>query len=400
MDVPVGQIRCSRNDGKNWRCSEMAVPGHKHCPKHMRWSAGSRNAAASKQQGANGGVKRPRWMPDPGAKDVHSGGMPFGAQNPFLASPLLSAAASALDELHHKENMMRALGGMMPAAFGFGRWPASVPAASAPGSGTVRPTPSKAPFSFENLHTSATAAATQSAMGASAAASAAAAVAAMAAASAGMAGSLSPSVSCTVELATFPAAGDTTGQGETGPTIHRTLSLAALSSFDALHCTLAGIAGAPSTYWRSLRSFDTSSCVHRRARCAKSSRWRDLADIHGKRSHGSRQIIGYEKTLAAASPSAVKPVPAAPPQLPPGIVFNPFMMAMMSGGNPGEFRASCRAIYGPERDVYGDDDVCSRGRRHARCDSNSLREAGLSEEISVAKVAPSRIATLELKFNH
>ena len=121
----MGQIRCSRNDGKNWRCSEMAVPGHKHCPKHMRWSAGSRNAAASKQQGANGGVKRPRWMPDPGAKDVHSGGMPFGAQNPFLASPLLSAAASALDELHQKENMMRALGGMMPAAFGFGRWPAS-----------------------------------------------------------------------------------------------------------------------------------------------------------------------------------------------------------------------------------------------------------------------------------
>ena len=334
-EVPVGQIRCSRNDGKNWRCSEMAVPGHKHCPKHMRWSAGSRNAAASKQQGANGGVKRPRWMPDPGAKDVHSGGMPFGAQNPFLASPLLSAAASALDELHHKENMMRALGGMMPAAFGFGRWPASVPAASAPGSGTVRPTPSKAPFSFENLHTSATAAATQSAMGASAAASAAAAVAAMAAASAGMAGSLPPSVSCTVELATFPAAGDTTGQGETGPTIHRTLSLAALSSFDALHCTLAGIAGAPPpTGGR----YDPSTLQvaytdeHGVPRVLGGETWpifmTSARTVHAR-------ILVTKETLAAASPSAVQPVPVAPPQLPPGAMFNPFMMAMMSGGNPG-----------------------------------------------------------------
>jgi hypothetical protein len=341
VEVPAGQIRCSRNDGKNWRCSEMAVSGHKHCPKHMRWSAGSRNAAASKHQGANGGVKRPRWMPDPAAKDVHRGGMPFGAQNPFLASPLLSAAASALDELHHKENMMRALGGMMPTAFGFGRWPASVPAASAPGSATARPTPSKVPFSFENLHTTATAAATQSTMGASAVASAAAAVAALAAASAGMAGSLPPSVSCTVELATFPAAGDTTGQGETGPTVHRTLSLATLASFDALHCTLASIAGAPPPVGGRYNPSTLQVAYtdeHGVPRVLGGETWpvfmASARTLHAR-------ILVTKETLAAASPAAAQPVPsttlatpAAPPQLPPGTMFNPFMMAMMSGGNP------------------------------------------------------------------
>ncbi|KAK3285143.1 hypothetical protein CYMTET_7242 [Cymbomonas tetramitiformis] len=39
--VDTAWTRCSRNDGKNWRCSEKAVQGHKHCQKHLRWVNGS-----------------------------------------------------------------------------------------------------------------------------------------------------------------------------------------------------------------------------------------------------------------------------------------------------------------------------------------------------------------------
>ena len=56
IEIPEGRMRCSRNDGKNWRCSEMAMPGHKHCQKHMRWSAGGR----SKQRGGAARARRAR----------------------------------------------------------------------------------------------------------------------------------------------------------------------------------------------------------------------------------------------------------------------------------------------------------------------------------------------------
>ena len=169
----------------------------------------------------------------------------------------------------------------------------------------------------------------------------AAAVAALAAASAGMAGSLPPSVSCTVELATFPAAGDTTGQGETGPTVHRTLSLATLASFDALHCTLASIAGAPPPVGGRYNPSTLQVAYtdeHGVPRVLGGETWpvfmASARTLHAR-------ILVTKETLAAASPAAAQPVPsttlatpAAPPQLPPGTMFNPFMMAMMSGGNP------------------------------------------------------------------
>ena len=139
------------------------MSGHKHCPKHMRWSAGESERGSFEAPGSERRSEEAAMDARSGCKGRATVAVcRLALKNPFLASPLLSAAASALDELHHKENMMRALGGMMPTAFGFGRWPASVPAASAPGSATARPTPSKVPFSFENLHTTATAAATQS----------------------------------------------------------------------------------------------------------------------------------------------------------------------------------------------------------------------------------------------
>lgn len=40
-EADTAWTRCSRNDGKNWRCSEKAVQGHKHCQKHLRWVNGS-----------------------------------------------------------------------------------------------------------------------------------------------------------------------------------------------------------------------------------------------------------------------------------------------------------------------------------------------------------------------
>lgn len=32
--IPEGPARCSKRDGRNWRCSEMAMPGNKLCQKH------------------------------------------------------------------------------------------------------------------------------------------------------------------------------------------------------------------------------------------------------------------------------------------------------------------------------------------------------------------------------
>jgi hypothetical protein len=98
VDIPVGQVRCSRNDGKNWRCSEMASPGHKHCQKHMRWTGSAKGA--SKSQGRNHqaiGAKRPHWMTS--NVSLPSGAAPSG----MAKNDLLEVAASALDELHKKE---------------------------------------------------------------------------------------------------------------------------------------------------------------------------------------------------------------------------------------------------------------------------------------------------------
>jgi len=293
-DIPAGQTRCSRNDGKNWRCSEMAMVGHKHCPKHMRWSVGGRGMSGSKQQQhahnhASTGVKRPRWLPieNPGVQGGAGGsgvhqdmlllGLPFhpgqaglpphlmppppGAMNPLLAAPLLSAAASALDELHHKEESeayrqhphprVLGMGGMLPPPmFGFGGWSGAA-MGFIPGASTLRPTPTKAspsqPFSFDLLNmATACSGAQPPAPRSSAAASVAASVAAHASAD-----PMSTGVDCTVELVPMPGAGSSTnhaggaGVGAAGSTARTTLNLASLMSFDALHCFLASIVGAP-----------------------------------------------------------------------------------------------------------------------------------------------------------
>lgn len=192
--------------------------------------------------------------------------MPPGAPNPLVAAPLLSAAASALDELHNKEesesqrHLRQGLGGMMPPGFGFGGWPgaphvAYIPGLSGPpvaqqmsfipGVATYRPTPTKAPFAFDALITSAGVGDGHSSPGLSAAAAAAGT----------MAGPpLSTGVDCTVELIPMPGAGSSAhvpgGGGERAikaavSTVRSTLNLASLSSFDALHCSLASLVGAP-----------------------------------------------------------------------------------------------------------------------------------------------------------
>ena len=239
VDVPVGQIRCSRNDGKNWRCSEMAMPGHKHCQKHMRWSAAGRN----KQQQQSGGVKRPRWLSADATSSGTAGGLPFplpshlmppgAASNPLLEAPLLSAAASALDELKQKEEVLRGMGGGMPPAFGtYAGWQSA--AASMAGNlayfqaaaGMHKPTALKAPFCIDSLTTPAVPpVAPPEPRPAPATAAPAAGIA-------------SATVDCSIELVPVPP-------GTSGETTRKTLDFSAVDSFDALHRTLAEVVGAP-----------------------------------------------------------------------------------------------------------------------------------------------------------
>ena len=51
--------RCRRNDGKNWRCPEKALPGHKHCQKHLRTSPFASAAQAQKRAGALSSASQP-----------------------------------------------------------------------------------------------------------------------------------------------------------------------------------------------------------------------------------------------------------------------------------------------------------------------------------------------------
>jgi hypothetical protein len=196
--------------------------------------------------------------------------MPPGAPNPLVAAPLLSAAASALAELHNKEesesqrHLRQGMSGMMPPAFGFGGWPGVphmgfIPGAGGapgapghmrfiPGAATYRPTPTKAPFAFDALIAPLTAsAAGGGAHPMSPGSAAAAACAAAAAAAAGaMAGPVSTGVDCTVELVPMPGAGSSTDPAAAGgSTVRTVLNFALLTSFDALHCSLASVVGAP-----------------------------------------------------------------------------------------------------------------------------------------------------------
>ena len=164
VDIPEGRMRCSRNDGKNWRCSEMAMPGHKHCQKHMRWSAGGRSKQRGGEREGASGAKRPRWLAEeignahgqtPHSFPSHL--VPFpGASNPLLAAPLLNVAATALDELRHKEAVLRAMSQGVASAFGaFGGFPGATAFSGFPGpnnaGATHRPTAQKAPVSIDSL---------------------------------------------------------------------------------------------------------------------------------------------------------------------------------------------------------------------------------------------------------
>ncbi|CAL4933811.1 unnamed protein product [Urochloa decumbens] len=56
--------RCTRNDGKRWRCKGAAVPGYLFCDRHIAWSTRKRKPRPRKhKQQGNGGVL------DPIAKD-------------------------------------------------------------------------------------------------------------------------------------------------------------------------------------------------------------------------------------------------------------------------------------------------------------------------------------------
>ena len=236
IEIPEGRMRCSRNDGKNWRCSEMAMPGHKHCQKHMRWSASGR----SKQRGgaAEGaaGAKRPRWLAEengwahgamPAGFPPHVNGL-AGAPSPLLAAPLLNVAASALDELRHKEAVLRAMSRGVSSAFGaFGGFPGATAFSGFPGPGqagaTHRPTPCKASISVDSLAGVAPASPDSPAA---------------AAPTTKAGGGAARTVECDVELVPAPA-----GSGR-GASARQSIDFSAIDSFDALHITLADLVGA------------------------------------------------------------------------------------------------------------------------------------------------------------
>ena len=63
-DVPKPEpqdagARCSRNDGKRWRCKGAAVPGYLFCDRHIAWSTRKRKRRPNKhkqqQHGRGGG---------------------------------------------------------------------------------------------------------------------------------------------------------------------------------------------------------------------------------------------------------------------------------------------------------------------------------------------------------
>ena len=209
VDIPEGRNRCSRNDGKNWRCSEIAMPGHKHCEKHMRWSAGGR----AKQQ--NAAVKRPRWLAQ-SSETMNAavrGGtgvtLPpgFDASSAAAGNPLLSAAASALTELKHEEATMRGAGGTaFPPGFGT-FWSGGGPYANSnPGVNMFRPMAMKAPFCVDSLTGGASSVETNI-------------------------------VDCSVEIVPSMAG------SAAGTTARRGIDFVKLDSFDALHRELAGLVG-------------------------------------------------------------------------------------------------------------------------------------------------------------
>jgi len=239
IEIPEGRMRCSRNDGKNWRCSEMAMSGHKHCQKHMRWSAGGRSkqrGSRSEREGA-ASAKRPRWLSEHDVGGTH-GTMPVGfpthlsnfggASNPLLAAPLLNVAASALDDLRHKEAVLRAMSRGVSSAFGaFGGFPGATAFSGFNGharaGATYRPTASKASISIDSL---------------AGFAPVSHARVASAAPVSKTADGASRIVECEVELVPAPA-----GSGR-GASARGKIDLATIDSFDALHVELADVVGA------------------------------------------------------------------------------------------------------------------------------------------------------------
>uniref|UniRef100_A0A0E0M856 WRC domain-containing protein n=1 Tax=Oryza punctata TaxID=4537 RepID=A0A0E0M856_ORYPU len=49
VSVSGGGGRCSRNDGKRWRCKSAAVPGYVFCDRHVAWSTSKRKPRPKKR---------------------------------------------------------------------------------------------------------------------------------------------------------------------------------------------------------------------------------------------------------------------------------------------------------------------------------------------------------------
>ncbi|XP_062206187.1 uncharacterized protein LOC133908074 [Phragmites australis] len=52
-------VRCSRNDGKRWRCKNAVVPGYLFCDRHVAWSTRKRKPRAKKKKNHGVSVLEP-----------------------------------------------------------------------------------------------------------------------------------------------------------------------------------------------------------------------------------------------------------------------------------------------------------------------------------------------------
>ncbi|XP_062200185.1 uncharacterized protein LOC133902881 isoform X2 [Phragmites australis] len=59
QDAGGAAVRCSRNDGKRWRCKNAAVPGFLFCDRHVAWSTRKRKPRAKKKKNRSSGVLDP-----------------------------------------------------------------------------------------------------------------------------------------------------------------------------------------------------------------------------------------------------------------------------------------------------------------------------------------------------
>ncbi|XP_051184728.1 uncharacterized protein [Lolium perenne] len=67
--------RCTRNDGKRWRCKNEAVPGYMLCDRHMAWSTRRRRRPRASNKNRSGRVFEDEDSGEDEARNKHEAAM-------------------------------------------------------------------------------------------------------------------------------------------------------------------------------------------------------------------------------------------------------------------------------------------------------------------------------------